>query len=211
MLKIQVFTFNDFQENTYIIYEPTGKAIIIDAGCNTHHEENILKSFITQHNLQVVQLVNTHCHIDHVLGNQFVKDTYKVKMFCHANEKVILDNNAMVAQMYGLKRYVPCLPDAYLQEGDKIQLGDEELEVLFLPGHAPGHIGLLSRQGNWLISGDVLFKESIGRTDFPYCNHQDLIQSIKTKLFTLPDDLVVYAGHGEPTTIGHEKKYNPFL
>lgn len=211
MLQIQCFTFNDFYENTYIVYASTGEAIIIDAGCYTSNEENILKSFIAQHNLQVVRLVNTHCHLDHVFGNQFVKDTYQVKMYCHVNEKVILDGNILMAQMYGVKRYTPCLPDEYLQEGDKIKLGDNELEVLFLPGHSPGHIGLLNKQENWLMSGDVLFRESIGRTDFPYCNHQDLISSIKNKLFILPDNVTVYAGHGEPTTIGHEKKYNPFL
>jgi glyoxylase-like metal-dependent hydrolase (beta-lactamase superfamily II) len=204
------FVFNDFYENTYIIAS-AGEAIIIDPGCNATAEENQLKTYIESQNLKVVGLINTHCHIDHVFGNQFVKDTYDVKLQAHANEQVILQSVPMVAQMYGIKRYIDSTIDDYLKEGDTIIVGNMNLEVLFLPGHAPGHIGLLNRQENWIVSGDVLFKGSVGRTDFPLCNHQDLINSIKHKLFALPDTLTVYAGHGEPTTIGYEKKYNPFL
>lgn len=211
MISIHTFVFSDFQENTYIIHDEAGEAFIIDPGCNSLAEENMLKAYVESNNLRVTRLLNTHCHIDHVFGNQFVKDTYKVQLACHANEQVILQSVPMVAQMYGIKRYIPSTIDEFLKEGDTIMLGNTALEVLFLPGHAPGHVGFLNRKDNWIISGDVLFRGAIGRTDFPYCNHQDLIQSIKQKMFTLPDDLVVYPGHFEPTTIGYEKKNNPFM
>ncbi len=211
MLKIHSFVFSDFRENTYLIATEAGETIIIDPGCITVAEEQTLTAFIESHHLRLTKIINTHCHLDHVFGNQFVKDTYKVKMYCHINEEVILENTEMVAQMYGVERFTPTNADHYITEGELIQIGDSTLEVLYLPGHAPGHIGLLNRAEKWLISGDVLFRESIGRTDFPHCNHQDLINSIRNKLFTLPDDIIVYSGHGVPTTIGHEKRNNPFL
>jgi len=211
MLQVHCLTFNYFYENTYIIATEAGEAIIIDPGCLELAEENTLKAFIESHKLQLTKIVNTHCHLDHVFGNQFVKDTYKIQMYCHANEQVILDNNHLIAQMYGVKRYTPTKADAYITENDTIQIGNHVLEILYLPGHAPGHIGLYNKKDKWIISGDVLFKGSIGRTDFPFCHHQDLIDSIKNKLFALPDETIVYAGHGEPTTIGYERKNNPFL
>lgn len=211
MLQIHCLVFNPFYENTYLIATEAGEAIIIDPGCLELEEENRLKAFIETHQLRITKIINTHCHLDHVFGNQFVKDTYKVKMYCHANEQVILEHNHLTAQMYGIKRFAPTQADGFITEGETIQVGEDTLEVLYLPGHAPGHIGLLNRKEKWLISGDVLFRESIGRTDFPFCNHQDLIDSINQKLFVLPDEVTVYAGHGQPTTIGHEKRNNPFL
>ena len=211
MLSVQFFTFNAFQENTYIIYAANGEAIIVDPGCSSPAENSTLLHFVKQHNLKVVQLINTHCHIDHVLGNDFIASTYGLELFLHPNEEQMLLLSPQAAKMYG----VPLTPYKgqlhFLKGGDVVTLGGEELKVLDAPGHSPGSICLYSEAGNFIIAGDVLFKEGIGRTDLPGGNHQALIESIKTQLFTLPETVEVFPGHGPTTTIGYEKQYNPFL
>lgn len=210
MLKIQSFTFNPFEENTYVFYDETGKCAIVDPGCYEKEEQEMLKNFIKEAQLEVTYLLNTHCHIDHVLGNAFVKTTYQVPFLIHKTEEQVLRAVKIYASNYGFPGYTEVLPDGYLAETDKIQIGNESLDILFVPGHAPGHIAFYHAGSKSLIAGDVLFYNSIGRTDLPGGNYNTLIESIHKKLFTLPNDVTVYPGHGPETTIGFEKKTNPF-
>lgn len=211
-LQIQVFTFNAFQENTYVVYdEATLEAAVIDPGCHSSTEQSKLKNFIETNLLKVKYLLNTHCHIDHVLGNWFVKNTYNVPLYIHQLDLPTLRSVPTQASMYGMAPYEPAEPDIFLEEGQRILLGTSGLDVLFVPGHAPGHVAFYNAEQHFCIGGDVLFRESVGRTDFPGCNHSHLIKSIKEKLFTLPDETIVMPGHGPNTTIGHEKIHNPYV
>ncbi len=211
MIKIKSFVFSPFAENTYVLYDQTKEAVIIDPGCNTTEERETLKRFIETEGLKITKLLNTHCHIDHVLGNQFVKRTFEVKLYMHKLDLSNLESSKLISDVYGIKPYEPSEPDVFIDEGDTITFGESSLDILFVPGHAPGHVAFVCHPQKFTVSGDVLFKQSIGRTDFPGCSHQDLIESIKQKMFKLGDDYVVYCGHGPETTIGYEKKYNPFL
>jgi hydroxyacylglutathione hydrolase len=211
MIQIKAFTFNPFQENTYLLYDETGECIIIDPGNFNANEHKAMQQFIEQHNLKVTTLVNTHCHIDHVLGNFFVKETYKVKLGIHAIEEPYLKAVKTYAPNYGFHQYQETAADYFIEEGTTVRFGKSELAVLFAPGHSAGHIVFYSKDQDFCIAGDVLFRESIGRTDLPGGDHATLLASIRKELFTLPDHTVVYPGHGPSTTIGHEKKHNPFL
>ncbi len=211
MIEIKSFVFNPFAENTYILYDHTKEAVIIDPGCNTSEERETLKRFVETQGIKPVKLLNTHCHIDHVLGNQFVKDTFGIKLYMHTLDIPTLKACKPISDMYGVKPFDESEPDEFIEEGDTITFGESSLEVIFVPGHAPGHVAFVHQVEKFVVSGDVLFRQSIGRTDFPGCNHQDLIDSIKQKMFALADDFTVYCGHGPTTTIGYEKKYNPFL
>jgi glyoxylase-like metal-dependent hydrolase (beta-lactamase superfamily II) len=211
MIQIQTYTFNAFQENTYVLYDTTGECVIIDPGCYEKSEKQELQNFIQDQQLQVKYLLNTHCHIDHVLGNAFVKHTYKVDLYIHRADESVLRAVENYAPSYGFAQFEPTLPDHFLDEGDTVKFGNSSLAVLFVPGHAPGHIAFYSEEDKFCIGGDVLFQSSIGRTDLPGGDFDTLIKSIRTKLFPLGDDVTVYPGHGGPTTIGIEKKYNPFL
>jgi hydroxyacylglutathione hydrolase len=210
MIHVQSFTFNPFEENTYVLYDDTLDAIVIDPGCYEKEEQEELMDFISSTKLTVKWLVNTHCHIDHVLGNDFVKNKYKVPFVIHPMELPVLRAVKSYASNYGFPRYSEVLPDAEFQEGKNFIFGNSSLEVLFLPGHSPGHIGLYSPGHKFILGGDVLFYHSIGRTDLPGGDFETLIRSIHQKLFVLPDDVVVYPGHGTPTSIGEEKVSNPF-
>lgn len=210
MLSIQVFTFNAFQENTYVLFDETGEAVIIDPGCSDRSEERELGDFIAREQLVPKYLLNTHCHVDHVLGNYFVHQTYRVPFLMHKLDEPTLRSVKVYAPLYGVHAYQETFPDSFLEEGDQIVFGKQLLKVLFLPGHAPGHIGFYNPQEKQLVAGDVLFQHSIGRTDLPGGNFDLLIDSIHRKLFTLPDEVVVYPGHGPTTTIGEEKVSNPF-
>lgn len=210
MISIKSFIFNAFMENTYILYDETKECVVIDPGCYDQHERNILSEFIRENNLKVVKLLNTHCHIDHVLGNDFIKNEYKVDLHIHRLEEATLKSVEVYAPAYGFKNYNPTKADLFLSEGVDVTFGDSKLEVIFAPGHAPGHVVFHSVEQNFLIGGDVLFRRSIGRTDLPGGDHETLIKSIKTKLFPLDNNTQVYSGHGDVTSIGYEKKYNPF-
>lgn len=210
MLKIQEFTFNPFQENTYVLYDETKEAVIIDPGCYEDDEKSELVEFIKSNNLKVVMLLNTHGHIDHVLGNSFVKDTFKVNLYIHKIEEPVMRAVKAYAGNYGFAMYQEASVDGYLEEGNSIKFGKQEFKILFVPGHSPGHVAFYHEKEKILLGGDVLFQNSIGRTDLPGGNFDTLINSIHEKLFTLPDDVVVYAGHGPTTTIGFEKVTNPF-
>jgi hydroxyacylglutathione hydrolase len=210
MLQVHSFVFNPFQENTFVLYDETKECIIVDPGCSDDLERNQLKAFVTEQKLKVKLLVNTHCHIDHVLGNRFVKEAFKVNLLIHAMEEPVLKAVEVYAPNYGFHLYQHQSPDAFLEEGDYIKFGNQSFVVLFVPGHSPGHVAFYSEKNRMLLGGDVLFYNSIGRTDLPGGNHETLINSIHKKFFALPDHVKVYPGHGPETTIGFEKKTNPF-
>lgn len=212
MLSVKQFTFNPVQENTYVLFdEKDACCCIIDPGCYFGNERRALQEFISENGLTPKLLLNTHCHLDHVFGNKFIHDEYNLTLHLHENEKIILDNAAIAGLNWNMpfENYRGDL--IFLQEGDMIEMGEDELEVLFTPGHSPGSICFYCSSQKFLIGGDVLFRMSIGRTDLPGGDFDTLINSIRKKLFVLPDDVIVYPGHGEPTTIGFEKKNNPFL
>jgi len=211
MFTVKAFTFSPVQENTYVLFNETGAAIVIDPGCYFEEERDLLQNFITQNKLEPKLLLNTHCHLDHVFGNKWIHENWDLLLHIHSNEKQVLDFAPASGLMWNLPFDNYNAELVYLQEGQKVQLGTDELELIFAPGHSPGHLCFYCRKQGFLIGGDVLFRESIGRTDLPGGNHATLISNIKTKLFTLPDETVVYSGHGPATTIGYEKKHNPFL
>lgn len=211
MITINTFTYNGFQENTYVLTDETNEAVIIDPGCYSTTEQTELYNFIKNNNLNPVKLLNTHCHIDHILGNNFVATKFGVELYIHQLDLPTLHATTEYGHLYGFTVDKSPEPAHFLKDGDVVKFGNSTLEVIFTPGHAPGHVVFVNHEQRFVINGDVLFRGSIGRTDLPGGNHQTLIDSIKTKLFTLPDDYVVHTGHGPTTTIGYEKKYNPFL
>ncbi len=211
MLKVQSFTFNPLQENTYVVYNEKGGCCIIDPGCYFAPEEAALTLFIQQQNLTPHLLLNTHCHLDHIFGNRFVHKTYGLQLHLHPLEEQVLGFGPLTAERWNLPFDNYDGAFTFITEKDVIKIGDEELKILFTPGHSSGSISFYSRENGFVISGDVLFKESIGRTDLPGGSFEVLENSIQAQLYTLPDNVVVYAGHGEPTTIGAEKMSNPFV
>lgn len=212
MLQIHTFTFNAFQENTYILENTDTKdCIIIDPGCSDVNERKRLSTFIEKEGLKPVRLINTHCHIDHVLGNQYVHDTYGLDLEAHEGEIPVLESCVQVSAMYGISYTPSPAIKSYLAHGDTVELGDIRLEVRFTPGHSPASVCLIDHDSKQVLGGDVLFMGSIGRTDLPGGSYQTLIDSIKSQLLTLEDDYQVYPGHGGPTTIGRERLTNPFL
>ena len=212
MIKIQSFTFNGFQENTYVLFDESKKCIIIDPGCYEQNEKLELERFIVDNELEPVKLINTHCHIDHVLGNRFVAEKWSLDLEMHELDLPTLRSVKDYCQLYGFHNYEESPePSTFLKEGDKIHFGNSSLDVLFAPGHAPGHIALYSKEQHFVIGGDVLFQMSIGRTDLPGGDYDTLINSIKDKLLPLDEQKKVYCGHGPSTTIGFEKANNPFL
>ena len=209
-MEIKKLTFNSFQENSYII-SSNNECMIIDPGCCDDHEREILSNYIKENNLIPKYLINTHCHLDHIFGNRFVSEKYNLKAYMHKKDFPLLENAEKIAEYYQVNLDTPSKNVNFLDESNKIILGETEWKIIFTPGHAPGHICLLNEKYKVLISGDVLFYMSIGRTDLPLCNHEDLIKSIKEKLFQLNDEIKVLPGHGQETSIGFEKKNNPFL
>lgn len=211
MLKIDVFTLNPVQENTIILSTENGECAIIDPGVYSHNEKVFVEGFIKKNNLNPVLLLNTHTHIDHVLGLNWAAKTYNLVPHFHVLDMPIYERAAMSAERWGMSYDNYNGAVNFIKEGDEIKLGEDILKVLFVPGHAPGHVCFYNTAQNFVIAGDTLFRHSIGRTDLPYCNHDDLIRTIHSELLTLPDNTVVYPGHGPTTTIGEEKEHNPFL
>ncbi|TVR38993.1 MAG: MBL fold metallo-hydrolase [Cryomorphaceae bacterium] len=211
MLQAHVFTVNPFQENSTVVYAETGECAIIDPGFSNEKERLGLLDFLDAKKLNPVMLINTHCHIDHVLGNRFVADKFKLKLQMHKDDLPLLKAVPQYAHLYGIDYDPSPEPGTFLSEGDEIELAGEKLSVLHVPGHAPGHIVLVHEKGKWIIGGDVLFQGSIGRTDLPGGNHEQLLDSIRKKIFTLPDDYAVIPGHGPLTNVGTERKTNPFF
>lgn len=210
MLSLHRFTFNDLAENTYLLYEPAGSCLVIDPGCYYNEEQAELAGFITQQGLTVTHVLNTHCHVDHVLGNYFVTERFRVPLFIPTGEQPVLNSVKVYAPMYGFHQYSEATPTGFLTPATSLTLGEARIRILSVPGHSPDHVAFYLESQKIVIGGDVLFRESIGRTDLPGGNFDTLIRSIHTQLFTLPDDVTVYPGHGPETTIGYEKKYNPF-
>lgn len=211
MIRIKKFTFNPFQENSYLLSNQQNECIIVDPGCYNSREEEELVSYIEENQLTPIKLINTHFHIDHVLGNHFVANKYNLKICAYQSEINMVEMAIRSSQLYGIPYKNSPEPEEFLKEGDTIQFGESELGILFIPGHAPDHIVLICEDEDFMIGGDVLFKGSIGRTDLPGGNHDDLIENIKSKIFTQKESIVVYSGHGEETTIGEEKRTNPFF
>ncbi len=211
MVKIQKFIFNPFQENSYVLFDETGQCIFVDMGSYTVEEKKAVLYFIENNGLSPVMLVNTHCHVDHILGNSFFKNKLRIKTAAHQGDDFILEDAVEHGKMFGLEVESPPPIDIYLEEGQRISFGNSRLEVLHVPGHSPGSIALYCQDDNFVISGDVLFNGSIGRTDLPGGDYTTLINSIGKKLLNLPGETIIYCGHGPETTIGEERENNPFL
>lgn len=211
MLHLKSFTFNPFQENTYVLYDDQGEAFVIDPGNSNAEENKALSDFIDQKKLKLKRLLLTHAHIDHILGVRYVFDRYGLLPEVHHNDLFFVDRMAQSAAMYGIHCEQAPAPGRFLNEGEKVVLGKYEFDCIFTPGHSPGSISFYNQENKLLISGDVLFRGSIGRSDLPMGDHESLISSIKEKLLPLGDEVKVYSGHGPSTTIGHEKLNNPFL
>lgn len=211
MLSIKKFTFNAFQENTYLLYDESKSAVIIDPGCSNATEERELINFIDNEGLTIVHLINTHCHVDHVLGLNFIADRFNIPAQFHELDLLVLEAVPNYATMYGFNVMPFSGKKQFLNEGDQVIFGSTTLDILFVPGHAPGHIVFVDHSEKIVIGGDVLFYSSIGRTDLPGGDHETLINSIRSKLFPLGDEYTVYPGHGPKTTIGFERINNPFL
>ena len=211
MLTVHYFTFSPLEENTYVLYNEAKQAIIIDPGCYSRYEEDALKDFITDEGLVVEKLINTHCHLDHVFGNKWVHETFGLELYLHKNEELLLQFAPQSGDMWGVPFENYSGPLHFIEEGQEIKLGADKLKLILAPGHSPGSLCFYCEEQAFIIGGDVLFKESIGRTDLPLGDPQTLLNSIRVKLFPLPDNVVVYPGHGPSTTIGWEKEHNPYL
>ena len=211
MFQIKLFTFNPIQENTYVLYNENGHCLVIDPGCYFDDEKDELHSFIKSQNLKPTYLLNTHCHLDHVFGNKFIAEAFNIKLNAHRKEEAVLQMAPASGLMFNLPFDSYTGPIDFIEEGDIILLDADQLEALHVPGHSPGSLCYYCKKQKFVIGGDTLFLNSIGRTDLPGGSHHDLVSHIKEKLFSLPDDVIVYPGHGPQTTIGAEKKNNPFL
>lgn len=212
-MKVSRFTFNMFGVNTYILWDDISReALIVDPGMINEKEQKEIKAFLDANNLNLKHLINTHMHIDHAFGISYVKENYNLKLECNLEDQFLAQRLNEQANMFGLPIPMSDLQiDKDLKDGEKIQLGDEHISILHVPGHSPGSVVLYAPQSNFIISGDVLFNTSIGRTDLPGGNYAQLINAINNKLMTLPDDVIVYPGHGPETSIGYEKQNNTYL
>ena len=210
-MNIKIFVFNTFLVNCYLLYEPGGEAVIVDAACYSKAEQDQVASFLTENRLTLVRNINTHCHIDHVLGNGFIEERYGIRPEYHKDGEHFFVTAKEIGLSFGYT--LGRIPEAkgYLEENDVIRFGQSELKVLFTPGHAAGSICLYCEKDGFVITGDVLFRETIGRTDLPSGDFNLLMNSINTRLFTLPEETVVWPGHGPETTIGYEIRNNPFI
>lgn len=211
MLHLEKLVFNSFQVNTYVVHDESGECLIIDPACYSDEENMTLKNFIDQRKLKPVLHINTHCHIDHVLGMQFVRDTYSIPSYGHEKESQNLISGPLMGDLFGFS--VNPLPpiDRNINDNETISFGNSELLALHVPGHSPGSLAFYSSEGKFVITGDALFDGSIGRTDLPGGNYDTLIDSIRSKLFTLPPETTVWPGHGSSSTIGKEISENPFF
>lgn len=211
MLKIKSFCFSPIQENTYLLYNEFNHCAIIDPGCYFDAEKEQMAGFIQQNGLLPQMLLNTHCHLDHVFGNKFVHESWGLTLHLHQKEKAMLEYAPASGLMWNMPFDNYQGDFIFIKEGDILKLDEDELAVIEAPGHSPGHVCFYSQKQNFVIGGDVLFQRSIGRTDLPGGSHETLLSSIRQKLFVLPDETIVYSGHGPATTIGEEKKFNPYL
>ena len=211
MLTLQSFTYGPFQENTYVLYNEHNEAIIIDPGMYELNEFDAFFSYLSEMDLKPTLLLNTHTHIDHIFGNAAVVMKYKVPLAFHELDKPVFDHQLTARAMYNLTFVPSPAPDYYLKENELVTLGSDSLQILLCPGHSPGSVCFYHKEQQFVIGGDVLFQQSIGRSDLPGGDYYTLVNSIHTQLFTLPDEVSVYSGHGPKTSIGFEKMNNPFV
>ncbi len=211
MLTLVSRVFNPVHENTYLVYNEQKEALIIDPGCYFPEEREQVKDWIAKLELKPRLLVNTHCHLDHVFGNRFVHETWGLELHFHSLEQKVFDFAPMAGTAWNLPFDQYEGPIHHLKEGESLLLGEDRLEILLTPGHSPGSLSVYYPAGNWVIAGDVLFRERVGRTDLPGSDFDTLSNSIRTQLYTLPGETHVHSGHGIPTTIGHERQHNPFV
>jgi glyoxylase-like metal-dependent hydrolase (beta-lactamase superfamily II) len=211
MLTVKSFSFNPLQENTYVLSDEKDACYVIDPGCYFGNERAVLKEYIEEQGLSPRMLLNTHCHLDHVFGNKFVSETWDLPLHLHEKEEPVLASAPEYGEAWELpfENYQGEL--VFLSPDQPLLLGENKLDILFLPGHSPGSIGFYCAAQDFLIGGDVLFLEGIGRTDLAGGDHHTLFKSIFEQILPLPDKTIVYPGHGESTTIGHERVHNPFL
>lgn|SRR5690606_30399940 len=211
MIHIQSFVCNPYQENTYLLYDDDGACAIVDPGMYGEVEQQRVLSFIEENHLKVELLLNTHCHIDHVLGNHFIHQQFGIFPLFTEKELPLLVEVQHYAPQMGIHYDVSPIGEGFLPEKGTVQVGKETLQLIFAPGHSPGHLCFYHEKQGFLIGGDVLFQNSIGRTDLPGGDHQQLLDSIRNNIYTLPDDTIVYPGHGPETSVGVEKRTNPFV
>ncbi|WP_340114480.1 MBL fold metallo-hydrolase [Maribellus mangrovi] len=211
MIRVEKFMVNPLGENSYVLSDETGECIFIDPGFYFQEEHDEIKTYIADKKLKPVKITNTHCHFDHIMGVEFIRQEYNLPFHGHPDDAFLIERAATQAQSFGMEMSSVSPLDHHFQKGDKVKFGNSELEIIHVPGHSPGHVVFYSAEDNFIIAGDVLFYGSIGRTDLPGGDYNTLISGIKTKLFKLPDDTKVYSGHGPETTLGFEKNSNPFL
>jgi glyoxylase-like metal-dependent hydrolase (beta-lactamase superfamily II) len=208
-VQVSVFQFNAFQENTYVVSNDEGEALIFDPGCYSKEEENELSDFIAENELSVLAVLYTHAHIDHVLGAAFVQKRYNTPAYLHHLDHVTWNSVASYAHVYGFEGYqLEVVPTQLLKDEQVLELGSFKIHVRHTPGHAPGHVVFYFKSDQFIINGDVLFKGSFGRVDLPGGDLEILKSSIFNILFQYPEETIVYCGHGPETTIGQEKKTN---
>ena len=210
-MDVKSFVFNAFYENTYLLSSSNLETLVLDPGCYEDFEKKELTDFIKTNKLKPIAIINTHCHIDHVLGNDYLKKLYNIPLWIPATEKNLLKSVSTYAPTMGIQDYQEAQPDKLLSEKDVITFGSKKLEILYAPGHSEGHLMFYHAADKSLMAGDVIFRESIGRTDLPGGNFKTLEESIKNQVYTLPEAVKIYPGHGPSTTVGHEKKHNPFV
>jgi glyoxylase-like metal-dependent hydrolase (beta-lactamase superfamily II) len=211
MIQLKKLIFNSFRVNTYILHDETGDTVIIDPSNYSGDENNALSSFISQNSLNPVLILNTHCHIDHVLGLRFLKNKYNIPFHAHESETDLLKNGPVMGDLFGFEVDPLPLPDRFVDDLETIRFGNSELLAIHVPGHSPGSLSYYSEKDGFVITGDALFAGSIGRTDLPGGNFDTLINNIRQKLFILPPETTIWPGHGDPSSIGNEKNHNPFF
>lgn len=211
MIKVEKFVVNPLGENSLVLSDETRECIFIDPGFFYEEEHVEIKDYIATNKLKPVKITNTHCHFDHIMGVEFIRNEYKIPFWAHADDAFWIEKAIDQGKMFGFNMKPVSPIDAFLHENEFIEFGNSKLKIIHVPGHSPGHVVFYSEKDELLIAGDVLFHGSIGRTDLPGGDYDTLISSIKTKLFALPDNTKVYCGHGPETTLGFEKENNPFL
>lgn len=211
MIKVEKFVVNPLGENSFLLYDETGECVFVDPGFYYDEEHQEIKDFISENNLKPVSITNTHCHFDHIMGVEFIRNEYKIPFCAHASDAFWVEKALDQGKMFGFKMKTVSPINNFITETEKLKFGNSQMEIIHLPGHSPGHVVFYAKEDKILIAGDVLFYGSIGRTDLPGGNYETLISNIKNKLFALPDDTKVFCGHGPETTLGFEKASNPFL
>jgi len=211
MAKIKRFVFNDFQVNSYILYDGSYEAVIIDGGANSHAELKELYDFINDNHLIPKYIMNTHGHLDHVCGNYYLESHFRIPILMNFEDNFLVETAVDLAEKFGYTIEKPPKADKNVKDHDILKFGDTKIQIVALPGHSPGGVGFYCPDDGFIITGDTIFMESIGRTDLPGANYDSLMESILTRIFTLPPETIIYPGHGTDTTVHDEKKYNPFF